>query len=151
MKKDNSIRLRLFKQHKRCPSGTMLSMVTRYLWGSFLFNPDEGKLHQVHLLFYCGDDLLACWCILHLLHTSRRSKWSTSVNSYLKKWPFALTSKETIPIFWWSPSTKDKDTPTFGGDCKWHNLNCKAPAALQHWLLALWGNQPGRAAEGEWL
>lgn len=66
MKKDNSIRLRLLKQHKCCPSGTMLSMVTGYLWCSFLFNPDEGKLHQVHLLFYSGD-VLTCWCSLPYL------------------------------------------------------------------------------------
>lgn len=105
----------------------------------------RGKLHQVHLLFYCVD-LLACWGSFPYFQ-----KQQVVNKCQFSPKEVALTSKKPTSIFWWSPSTKDKDTPTSGGDCKWQNLNCRAPAALQHWLLALWGNQPGRAVEGESL
>lgn len=95
--------------------------------------------------------------------------WSTTVNHYLNRWLFALTSKETITTFRRCPQEMMRITSHF-----WRRLQValskdeskhekqpvthrmttwtakpKLLSSTDCWLF--WRNQPGRTVEGEWL
>lgn len=89
------MRLSLFEQHKHCTSG----VVIRGYWLLVEVTPFQSRQAASYIKSTFYSTMLSFLHVGVLFTTSRRSKCSASVNSHLKNWPFALTSKETTPTF----------------------------------------------------